>query len=127
MTIFSVSEYKVNERAGTITRQRVPPVHDPLYLRPKFVTFNFSGPGQIRLRNQSNGLTLVGHVFVCGTSEGDCFRRLVALLGNWAPDRREFRLVANAFWDYRMKGITPAPGVWILAGHPGKDYPRKFA
>lgn len=102
-------------------------LHDPLPCQSKFVSFNFAGPGRIRLRSQANGLTLVGHVFVAGTSERDCFNRLVAVLGNWAPDRREFRLVANIGWDYRTNGITPTPGVWILAGHPGKDYPRKFS
>jgi hypothetical protein len=127
MTIFRVSAIPVDRSTGTVTCQHVPPLHDPLPNQAKLLLFNFPGPGLIHLRTPANGLVRVGHIYVAGTSEVDCFKRLVAVFGNWAPERREFRQVANAFWNYPMNRIKLEAGVWILASKSGKFYPRRIA
>lgn len=88
--------------------------------------FQFAGPGLIRLHDRSTGLTPVDRFYVCGSSRRDCWERARAILGNWSPALEDFTSAAKG-WDYFMKGIAPAPGVWIKSGIRVRDQPKKVA
>ena len=46
--------------------------------------------------------------------------------GQLVPGPEDFTSAAKG-WDYFMKGIAPAPGVWIKSGIRVRDQPKKVA